>query len=242
MSITCNIGRTERVGRLALGVAIAAAGVYYRSWWGLLALAPLYNALFGHCYLYRWLGLNTNRKIGEHKTSFKEIRHVSYPRNSMSSSVLNKSFKLALVVKGVDGALQMVGAALLYVLKPGTINHIVVLLTQRELSEDPRDRIALSLLSATQRLGDVKTFGAVYLCVHGLLKIILASSLLRGALWAYRVMIGYLLLFMSYQLYRFCTSHAFGWLFLTMFDACVAGLTWHGYREYKGLGNLGRKT
>ncbi len=139
---------------------------------------------------------------------------------------------MTLVVKGVDGALQMVGAALLYFLKPGTINHLVVLLTQRELTEDPRDWIALHLLSATQRLGDVKTFGAVYLCVHGLLKIILASSLLRGALWAYRAMIGYLLLFMSYQLYRYSISQALGWLLLTVFDAGVAWLTWREYRMF----------
>ena len=148
----------------------------------------------------------------------------------MASSVQNKSFKLALVVKGVDGVLQMCGGALLYFLKPSTMNHIVVLLTQRELAKDPEDWLALHLLSATQRLGDVKLIGAVYLCVHGLLKIILAGSLLRGALWAYPTMIGYLLIFIGYQLYRYSISHAVGWLLLAVFDAGVVWLTWREYR------------
>ena len=66
MRMTCNVGRMDRLLRLVLGLAIAAAGVRYRSWWGLLALAPLHNALFGHCYLYRWLGLNTNQPQRDH--------------------------------------------------------------------------------------------------------------------------------------------------------------------------------
>jgi len=136
--------------------------------------------------------------------------------------------------------LQVLGAALLYVLKPGTMHRLVVLLTQRELAEDPRDWLAWHLLSATQRLGDVKTFGAVYLCVHGLLKIILAGSLLQGALWAYPTMIGYLLVFIGYQLYRYSISHAVGWLLLTVFDAGVAWLTWREYRTSQQAAQLPR--
>jgi len=158
----------------------------------------------------------------------------------VASSVLNKSFKLTLVVKGVDGVLQMCGGVLLYFLKSSTMNHIVVLLTQRELAEDPGNWLALHLLSATQRLGDVKTFGAVYLCVYGLLKIILAGALLQGALWAYPTMIGYLLVFIGYQLYRYSISHAVGWLLLTVFDAGVAWLTWREYRTFPQAAQLPR--
>ena len=57
----CNVGRTDRTLRLLAGLAIAAAGIYYRSWWGLLSLAFLHNGLTGHCYLYQFLGLSSNR-------------------------------------------------------------------------------------------------------------------------------------------------------------------------------------
>ena len=151
----------------------------------------------------------------------------------MASSVLEKSFKITIVVKGLDGVLQVLGGILLYRLKPDTLHHIVAVLTQRDLSEDPQDRIAfaLHLLYAAQRVSDAKTFGAIYLCTHGFLKIILTVSLLRGVLWAYPAMIGYVLLFMVYQLYRYYLSHAFGWFLLTGFDACIVWLTWHAYRK-----------
>ncbi len=151
----------------------------------------------------------------------------------MPSSVLNKPFRVAMLVKGVDGVLQIFGGALLYSLKPGTLHQAVALLTQRELTEDPRDWMAVHLLAAVQHLGDAKLFGAVYLCAHGLLKLLLAISLLRGALWAYPAMIGYLVLFIGYQLYRYSLSHAVGWLLLAGFDTCVVWLTWHEYRKFQ---------
>jgi len=153
----------------------------------------------------------------------------------MPSSVLDKSFKTVIALKGMDGALQVLGGTLLYYLKPGTLHHAVVWLTQRELSEDPRDWIAWHLLLAAQQLGDVKTFAAVYLGVHGFIKILLAISLLRGALWAYPTMLGYLLVAIGYQLYRYSLSHAVGWLLLIVFDAGVVGLTWHQYQEHRQL-------
>lgn len=59
---SCNVGRKDRTARIILGFGIAAAGVYYRSWWGLLALAFLHNGIFGHCYFYQFLGISTNRR------------------------------------------------------------------------------------------------------------------------------------------------------------------------------------
>ena len=60
----CNLSRFDRIIRILLGAAIAAAGIYYRSWWGLLAL--LHNGLTGHCYGYQMFGISTNR--GKHET------------------------------------------------------------------------------------------------------------------------------------------------------------------------------
>lgn len=58
---SCNVGRKDRTARIILGFGIAAAGVHYRSWWGLLALAFLHNGIFGHCYFYEMLRISTNR-------------------------------------------------------------------------------------------------------------------------------------------------------------------------------------
>ena len=78
-----------------------------------------------------------------------------------------------------------------------------MILTQGELSEDPHDFIATHLLHTANGLtGDAVLFGAIYLLIHGLVKIVLVVALLLNKLWAYPWMIAVLLLFIGYQLYR----------------------------------------
>ena len=55
----CNVGKTDKVIRIVLGLMIAALGIAFRSWWGLLAIIPLGTALTGRCMLYFPFGLTT---------------------------------------------------------------------------------------------------------------------------------------------------------------------------------------
>lgn len=57
--MTKNIGNTDKVIRILLAFAIIVAGLYFKSWWGLLALVPLLTGLFSVCPLYLILGVNT---------------------------------------------------------------------------------------------------------------------------------------------------------------------------------------
>lgn len=54
-----NIGSTDRLIRVVLAMLIAAAGIYFENWWGLLAVIPLFTALFSFCPLYKIIGINT---------------------------------------------------------------------------------------------------------------------------------------------------------------------------------------
>jgi hypothetical protein len=54
-----NIGTADRIVRIIVGIAIAAAGVYYKSWWGLASLVPFITAATGTCWLWSVLGINT---------------------------------------------------------------------------------------------------------------------------------------------------------------------------------------
>ncbi|HPY35896.1 MAG TPA: DUF2892 domain-containing protein [Smithellaceae bacterium] len=60
--MTCNVGKTDKIIRLIIGAVIAAFGLYYQSWWGLLAIIPIVTALAGYCPLYVPLKINTCRK------------------------------------------------------------------------------------------------------------------------------------------------------------------------------------
>ncbi|MFA6570524.1 MAG: DUF2892 domain-containing protein [Bacteroidota bacterium] len=54
-----NIGTTDRIIRIALCVIIAGLGIYYHSWWGLLAVLPLGTASISFCPVYRIFGIST---------------------------------------------------------------------------------------------------------------------------------------------------------------------------------------
>jgi hypothetical protein len=48
----CNVGKTDKIIRWIIGIIIASLGLYYKSWWGLLAIIPILTAIFGFCALY----------------------------------------------------------------------------------------------------------------------------------------------------------------------------------------------
>jgi uncharacterized membrane protein len=148
------------------------------------------------------------------------------------SPALDKTFKVGLVLKGLDGILEVIGGVLLLFVSPQAINHLARVLTAHELSEDPHDLIANYLLHTTAHLGRGTTiFGAVYLLSHGIAKIVLVALVLRDKLWAYPWLIGLLLAFIAYQLYRITAVHfSVGLTLLTIFDAFLVWLTWREYR------------
>ena len=53
-------------------------------------------------------------------------------------------------------------------------------------------------------------FGAVYLLLHGAVKVVLVIALLLNKLWAYPCMIVVLLIFIGYQLYRIALNPSAG--------------------------------
>ena len=145
---------------------------------------------------------------------------------------LDRIFEIGIILKGLDGVLEIIGGLLLLAVTPAAIDRMVVRLTQHELSEDPHDFIASHLLRYTHGLtGSAVTFAAVYLLAHGIVKIVLVAALLRNQAWAYPWMIGFLLLFIGYQFYRLALSPTFWLTALTIFDALIVWLTWREWHR-----------
>lgn len=144
---------------------------------------------------------------------------------------LDRVFEIGIIAKGLNGAAELVGASSCCWSPPDKIHHLVAVLTQGELSEDPKDVVAHYLLRTSDGLtGDAVLFGAAYLFVHGLVKVVLVVALLRNKLWAYPWMICALLAFIAYQLYRIVLSPTAGMIALTIFDAVIVALTWREWR------------
>jgi uncharacterized membrane protein len=147
--------------------------------------------------------------------------------------LLDRTFNVALILKGLDGLLELLGGILLIVVSPETINRLARSLTQHELSEDPHDFVARHLLRLTANLHNTQTFGALYLLTHGLVKIVIVIGLLRREHWAYYVAFIFLGGFVIYQVYRMTYAPTVGLALLTVFDLFIIWLTWRDYRRMR---------
>lgn len=143
--------------------------------------------------------------------------------------LLDKTFNIALVLKGLDGLLELVGGILLLVISPDTLNHLAERLTQHELSQDPRDFWARHLLHLTGNLHNTQTFGAIYLLTHGVVKLVIVIGLLRREHWSYYVAFVFLGGFVVYQIYRMTYDPSVGLVLLTVFDLFIIWLTWREF-------------
>ena len=149
---------------------------------------------------------------------------------------IDDAFKLSVAIKGIDGALELVGGMLLILVSPVSLGHLAHTLTQTELSQDPNDFIATHILRYSQTLGHGgHLFAAAYLISHGLAKVALVVALLRRQHWAYPGMIALLAAFIGYQCYRIAINASLGLAVLTVFDVFVVWLTW---REWQAHGRL----
>jgi hypothetical protein len=62
------------------------------------------------------------------------------------SPILDRTFKVRLVLKAADGVLEIIAGALLLFISPSTIDRIAHSVTAHELGEDPHDRLAHYIL------------------------------------------------------------------------------------------------
>ena len=148
--------------------------------------------------------------------------------------VVHAGFETGLVMKGIDGILEIVGGVLLMFLDPIKLHGLVRLLTQHELSEDPNDKIANLMITMSQGFSiGAAHFGVVYLLSHGLVKIVLILLLWQRKMFAYPLSVFSLLLFIAYQMYRYTSKPSAFLIILTVFDMVMVVLTILEFRKVR---------
>ena len=155
-----------------------------------------------------------------------------------ATSRLDKIFEVGVLLKGLDGLLEVAGGILLLLIKPVYLNQLAITLTQHEFAEDPRDFFSTYILHSAQNLSAGSlVFAALYLLSHGVTKIVLVWEILNNRFWAYLGLIYLTIGFMIYQTYRFSYSHSASLVLLTLFDGVIVYLTVIEYRKRKGKRN-----
>jgi uncharacterized membrane protein len=147
--------------------------------------------------------------------------------------ILHRFFELGILIKGVDGGLELVGGLLLVFLSPVAINRVVFFFVQGELNEDPTDLVANLLLHTTRSAIEVRVPASVFLIVHGIVKLALVGGLAANRLWSYPAAIFVFAGFSIYQLYQLGQRYSLFLETVTVLDVLVILLVIAEYRHIR---------
>ena len=140
-------------------------------------------------------------------------------------------FRLALLVKGIDGAAEVLGAVVLALVPGATLHRLVAEVLVRDLIGSAHGWLAQHVVTVVDRFADGnRTFVVVYLGLHGVLKLALVVALLRKWLPAYPVAIAVLVAFVGYELYRAVRTGSLVLPVLAALDIAIIVIVLREYR------------
>jgi uncharacterized membrane protein len=150
-------------------------------------------------------------------------------------TVLDRFFTVAVIVKGIDGAIELL-VGLLLLLVPGlphvalesAANHALAL--QNPVGQFV-SRYMESLDDSLAAGGSA--FLVVFLIAHGVIKLALVGCLLKRWYRAYPAAIVVLLAFLGYQIYLSITAPTFAVIAFALLDALIVFLVYREYRELR---------
>ncbi|MEV6622502.1 DUF2127 domain-containing protein [Amycolatopsis sp. NPDC051106] len=151
------------------------------------------------------------------------------------TNATERFFRIAIAIKGLDGALQVVGALILAFIPASTVSGFTHAVITRDLLGDPSGTLARHLESATENFlhGDTKTFAVAYLLAHGLIKLGLVWALARKIVRAYPVAAVILAAFVVYEVFRAIHTHSIALPFFAALDAVIIVFVLREYRQLK---------
>lgn len=143
-------------------------------------------------------------------------------------------FQIALLVKGIDGAAELIGALTLLLVSDATVQRLVADVLSRDLLGPPDGSLARHFVSGTAEFASgSRTFVVIYLGLHGVVKLALVAALLRKWLPAYLVALVVFGAFVVYELYRATRNGSLLLPFLAAVDGAVIVMIVLEYRRLR---------
>ncbi len=163
-------------------------------------------------------------------------RNTASMHKFFSEKNIHLIFDISLLIKGFDAILETIAGALAFFVTQKLLIDVIQTVAAGEIAEDPRDFVVHTLLQlAHQYSTGTQYFVAIYLVIHGAVKLWLVIGLLRKKLWYYPTALVVFFLFIVYQLYQFSFNHSVWLLILTVLDVIVIMLTIHEYRYLRSI-------
>ncbi|MDZ4095015.1 MAG: DUF2127 domain-containing protein [Paracoccaceae bacterium] len=151
--------------------------------------------------------------------------------NRLWARWLHWIFEASLLIKGLLAASEGLGGLGLLLAPNTAVAAFVGWMTRNEIAQDPGDHMALWLQQKVAAFSiETQHFYALYLCLHGGLKLAMVFGLARQILWAYPAAMAILAGFVAYQMHHFALSPSPVLLALSGLDALMIVLVWREYR------------
>lgn len=161
----------------------------------------------------------------------------------MKDRFLDLIFLIGVLFKGIDGLGELIGGAVLLFVSPAHLRGAADAATAEELSEDPHDIVANLIRHGAAHLGgSAIVYVALYLLLHGVVKVAIVLALLLGSKRVYPWAIAALIAFVVFQVYELLTRPSAGVAALTVFDVFIIWLTWREWRRGRELRDTWRET
>jgi uncharacterized membrane protein len=145
---------------------------------------------------------------------------------------LHELFEIGIVLKGINGALELIGGTILLFVSSAKISAFLYFITAGEVADDPTDPFSHFLRStASHYSAGSQHFLEFYLLSHGVMKVFLSYALYKEKVWAFPAALSIFSLFVLYEGYRFLHTHSPFLLAAIVFDLVVIGLIWNEYRR-----------
>ena len=142
---------------------------------------------------------------------------------------LHRMFNLAVLLKAIDGALEVAGGYFL-IFRPGFVGPAAVEWATTLLMHDPASRLGRMISRWGDGLTlDTEHFASTYLIAHGAAKLFIAWGLMREKMWAFPTALIVFGLLIVYQFHRFTITHSTTLAMLIALDVAVCYLIWREY-------------
>ena len=158
-----------------------------------------------------------------------------FARTKSQRRLTHDLFEVAVILKGLNGLLELAGGMALLLIKTETIVNWVSILSRQELSKDPADPLANLLTHWAAGFGHTsQIMGAFYLLFHGVAKTGLATLLLLGFSSAYPIAIAFFSVFVAYAGFRLSQSWSWplgGLVVLDLLTILIIAREWIALRR-----------
>ena len=143
-------------------------------------------------------------------------------------------FRVAMAVKGLDGALELIGAITLLFVTQQEVQRVVTAVVAHDLLGPPDGSLARHFIAGTAEFASGnRAFAITYLALHGIVKIALVVALLLRWRPAFPAAIVVLGAFVLYELYRATQTGSVLLPILAAIDIVVIMLVIREYRELR---------